>query len=254
MYQKNIGNNMHNHLTLKTIPTSSPIEEHSGKIVEFRSREQKAGKPIWKGLYIMSLMMDDKTVKFQSGMGQKELCTPLYLYALEDCDIKSGDWVEKNGELIQVFGATANCRKDGYKKVIYTDNPFLASVEDVPTHIKNQFVKSKGLHTRIPYTPIYGYGNIPKLKVNDAIKVIAYSEHIFSVAAQNALNTPYHITAFCDMIYDQCCESESNQKNLEKAFGEDVVHAILYFRTRKKQVDADIMVMNKCLEADIYKK
>jgi len=88
------------------------------------------------------------------------------------------------------------------------------------------------------------------MEIKEAVKLIADKNTIISEGAKLALKDDNKLIEFTNEIVEQCAEEGTNQERLEKMFGKDTIAAILNWNKRKA-VEQDIFVMNKCLEADM---
>lgn len=88
------------------------------------------------------------------------------------------------------------------------------------------------------------------MKIREAIQHIASIKSVIASGAEQALTNDDDLTMFVNQITEQAQEEGLNKQRLEKMFGKEVIETILAY-SRKKAVEQDYLVMNKCIEDDL---
>lgn len=89
------------------------------------------------------------------------------------------------------------------------------------------------------------------MEIKEAIQSIANGKlTMIGVGAKQALTNDNDLMMFVNQITDQASEKGFNKQRLEKMFGKDVIETILDYG-KKKAVEQDYLVMNKCIEEDL---
>ena len=114
---------------------------------------------------------------------------------------------------------------------------------------------SKGsfdLATHEYYKKYHTYGVVAG-RISPIIKAvgdIAAMDTLISVPAKKALESENDMIEFVNYISDQCSEMGTNRERLQDVFGHENIREILAY-SKRKAVEQDYFVMNKCIEADM---
>lgn len=253
------------------VKSNNNIDNHLNGLVLYKKRgnTQNFTKEQGDVFRTVSEYMDKETILFhERGMGQMELCSPMELCIVSELDIYEQEYFlcerplhgltlhkcvrikKSNNDADKIFDGFLidedNVMLDPKKcqRIILCTNPKY-SPSLFPVDVLENFAKSNGKEdkTTLKFNPYV-------LDIRTAIRSIAEKDTIISEGAKLALQDDNKMIEFTNEIVEQCAEEGTNQQRLEKMFDKDTIAVILNWNKRKA-VEQDIFVMNKCLEADM---